>query len=543
MPDAKAQEPKDHALAVKETLVSIVISFVMAFVFRGFVVEGFQIPTGSMAPTLLGKHVQVRDPANGYVWTVGPWTYPGGNPRAEPVPEQSGIQVNDPITGAEVVRAAERLRSGDRIFVLKYLRHAHEPRRWDVAVFKNPSTQENYIKRLTGLPGEQVALVDGDVFTRPSGATPLSGLGAWAAGDWTIQRKPERIQRAMLQTVFDSRYTPPNPGPEVRSPWVPDRAADWEGLRDAPSYRHTGAGPAVLAWTDARPIDDWYPYNQTNQFIKPGQAGRMPTFPVSDIALSMGVEPDADGASVSPEITARGRVFRAVLGAGSASVQWRDEHGETWTTLDEADFDGLGAGSVTEVEFWHVDQALWLFVDGTLLAGGPQHGAYELSPAQRIQAATGRALEDLLDDAGYGDPRIEGSRLGDPSIYRAASVRWVLGGGPMTLHRATVKRDIHYQVSPGPRQPTFGGHPEHFPHLGEHQFFACGDNSPSSLDARLWTRREGGPDPWIADQVDDTVGVVHRDLVIGRAFVVYFPAPMRAGNIPIPDAGRIRWIW
>ena len=43
---------------VKEVVESIAIAFVLAFVFRAFVVEAFVIPTGSMAPTLLGKHME-----------------------------------------------------------------------------------------------------------------------------------------------------------------------------------------------------------------------------------------------------------------------------------------------------------------------------------------------------------------------------------------------------------------------------------------------------------------------------------------------------
>lgn len=81
--------------------------------------------------------------------------------------------------------------------------------------------------------------------------------------------------------------------------------------------------------------------------------------------------------------------------------------------------------------------------------------------------------------------------------------------------------------------------------LNNTQYFMCGDNSPSSLDSRLWQpgAGRGAPDPWIADQVDDTLGVVHKDLLIGKAFVVYFPAPLRETKVPIPDVGRMRWIW
>src|ERR1700733_14132653 len=42
--------------SIKETIESILVAFILAFIFRGFVVEAFVIPTGSMAPTLMGAH-------------------------------------------------------------------------------------------------------------------------------------------------------------------------------------------------------------------------------------------------------------------------------------------------------------------------------------------------------------------------------------------------------------------------------------------------------------------------------------------------------
>ena len=63
-PSAPQQQPE----TIKDTLISIMIAFTMAFVFRGFVVEAFVIPTGSMAPTLMGAHMQLRGPETGYQW-------------------------------------------------------------------------------------------------------------------------------------------------------------------------------------------------------------------------------------------------------------------------------------------------------------------------------------------------------------------------------------------------------------------------------------------------------------------------------------------
>ncbi len=63
--------------------------------------------------------------------------------------------------------------TGDRILVLKWPfdlgLNALGPARWDVVVFKDPADgSTNYIKRLVGLPGEVLMIVDGDVYTVPT---------------------------------------------------------------------------------------------------------------------------------------------------------------------------------------------------------------------------------------------------------------------------------------------------------------------------------------------------------------------------------------
>src|SRR5271155_2584057 len=68
--DTKANEPtvarNDSGLlsspATRETIESVIIAFVLAFLFRTFEAEAFVIPTGSMAPTLMGKHKDLECP-------------------------------------------------------------------------------------------------------------------------------------------------------------------------------------------------------------------------------------------------------------------------------------------------------------------------------------------------------------------------------------------------------------------------------------------------------------------------------------------------
>ena len=542
---------------IKETITAIVISFTMAFVFRGFVIEGFLIPTGSMAPTLLGKHMLVRNPDTGSEWAVGPWDYARTGMGAVPLPVQGGergpIELNDPMTGAPVERASERLRAGDRLFVIKYLRGVYEPERWDVTVFKAPHVEpQNYIKRLIGLPGERIAFVDGDVFVADPGGHPEGvGIASWTEDVWRTARKPERVQRAVWQPVFDSVFTPdPStqqslaPSERFASPWTPS-GAGWSGLADSESYRYEGSGTTVLAWdSDVHPIDDYTAYNQlrngAQRWDRDERRSKL-VFPVSDLSMRFGIEPGAEGVSAEGVLTARGLEFRAVVGAGVARLGMRTaptaaEPEPEWRMIDESDGAvELPAGSITDVEFWHVDQALWLFVDGDLVCGGTEAGAYAMTPAERVRAATGRELSALLEQ----NPSLTSSALSDSRIYRRPAPRWRFSGGPFTLHRVGLDRDLHYQTG---RNATRGGHPAFPAELSDDHYMFCGDNSPNSLDSRYWDVEY----PWVTETIqggEPSFGLVHRDLVIGRAFVVYLPSPYYRGLIPMLDFGKMRWVW
>src|SRR5260221_9710214 len=75
---APKRQPESN---VKETVESILVAFILAFIFRGFVVEAFVIPTGSMAPTLYGAHMRFRCPDCGTAFDLG---YSMNNGSKEP---------------------------------------------------------------------------------------------------------------------------------------------------------------------------------------------------------------------------------------------------------------------------------------------------------------------------------------------------------------------------------------------------------------------------------------------------------------------------
>ena len=556
--------------SVKETLISILIAFVLAFVARSFVAEAFIIPTGSMAPTLLGSHMKFNNPQSGETWPVGPWNYLPraiATDNADPMPVQRGdnggpLVVHDPITGEEVARREAACRAGDRIMVLKYLYAVREPERFDVVVFKDPDKPAvNFIKRLTGLPGEQVALVDGDVFTRPAPADGAAANdGTWDEPGWQIRRKPARVQRAVWQPVYDSARVPADPNSTatpVVSPWQPT-GTGWQVEQSGRSfvYRGKGDAPGVVEWNSraefarrssvsrevegalTREIVDRYAYNEGTQGWLPNQPGFRQHYPVSDVRLIAGVEPLDDGSKlrITGLLAARHHQFRAVVENGTASIQRRPSPSTAapdpqWETVGSGAAPSFAQGRVETIDLWHYDQSLRLIINGNEVCSAE----YDWTPAERIRNSTQERLSiaDVL-------ARVKGRNLpfAEPGLYTHASIQWQVSGGAVRLNRLAVERDIYYQPGVPYISMDRACEPKNTPTLNGNQFFVCGDNSPASHDCRAWYKT----DPWVAAEMDATVGVVPRRMMLGKAFFVYFPALIGENPIPVPDFGRMRFI-
>lgn len=530
-----------------EGFQGLLMAFMMALVFRGFIIEGFNIPTGSMAPTLMGEHTLLHGDTSGLTWPVGPVTMQGRT--GVPAPQQS-FTTSDPVTLAETRVTNAPLRSGDRVFILKYLFPVFTPTRYDVVVFKNPRDPTmSYIKRLVGLGPEEVALVDGDVFTRPlaAGATPEPATtNTWDLPGWKIARKPDDSQLAMWQLVFDSAYTPLEASRDGRTwfkaPWTPGdaEATAWkvDGHRE---YRYEGQGPTSLAWDAKRRIGDAYPYNQLG-------GGQFPNghFPVSDVRVSLDLEPSKAGSTVAMALATRRHSFRAAVEQdGRVTLAMRRDEDTQWRTIGTGTLDApLAAGQVRHLEFWHADQALRVRVDGRTVA----KAEYDWSPSERLEATMGLSAKEVFETR-------DRNLLTDAARITPPKLSLEFAGGPLTIRRVRVDRDIHYQ--PGDyhpvndttqfmpssphsraRQPAAATHPRQPAFLADGEYFMCGDNSPASLDARLWER----PSPWVAS-MDPKTGVVHRDAMVGKAFVVYWPGmDWKWGVVPVPDFGRVRQI-
>src|SRR3954465_7210943 len=106
---AKSAKRENSETNVKETIESILVAFIFAFIFRAFVVEAFVIPTGSMAPTLLGAHMRLTCEDCGYAFDVN---YSGrgvGDDVEIPTVAQNKVySLNCPNCGMKVPRVNPR---------------------------------------------------------------------------------------------------------------------------------------------------------------------------------------------------------------------------------------------------------------------------------------------------------------------------------------------------------------------------------------------------------------------------------------------------
>lgn len=527
--------------SVKETLESIVVAFILAFVFRAFVVEAFVIPTGSMAPTLLGRHMRAIDPLTGERFTVD-------------VPARGYLSSPQEVTGRMSrrhwsVEAGTRLSPGDRILVLKYLYSFAQPQRWDVVVFKDPGMpQQNFIKRLIGLPGEQLLLIDGNVYVRPSPDGP------WGIARKTDHRTHDRVQRAVWQPLYHSRFVPltTDEDDELWSP--PWRIAEgvWVGghddrLSSETSYRLQGdRGRLAFDFeTVMNGAPGLYPYNQVRA------ADYAADQPVEDVRLAVTVVPQADGLSVELATTARldsedgspQRLAASFAADGSVRLHARDI-----ATGNERLLAGPVAarrprvGTARQIELWMVDLEASVWINGLQVL---------------------RHRFDLSLDAAIQQP---------PPPRHPAALSITLHGGQAMLRDLQVDRDLYYEAVDGiatvyddtakeaddNQNHEYHARPGHGVLVKEgqqrrgepfvllqHQFYCLGDNSPLSGDSRQWS----SVDAWVRSKflVDDPtpLGVVPRELMMGRAFFVYWPAPFSLhprGPGLIPNFADMRFI-
>ncbi len=136
---------------------------------QAFGLEPFQVPTGSMAPALLGHHRVCTCPRCGMTIVVGrPAAAHDGQGYARTFCPNCG---EAPLPVGDVPETA-----GDHVLVNRAAFAFRRPRRWEVVVFRLFGIV--FVKRVVGLPGEAVLVNDGNVYVDGKLAQDIrAGLG------------------------------------------------------------------------------------------------------------------------------------------------------------------------------------------------------------------------------------------------------------------------------------------------------------------------------------------------------------------------------
>jgi signal peptidase I len=601
-PDAK-DAAKSPDGGWRETIESILMAIVLALLFRGFVAEAFVIPTGSMAPTLMGRHKDIQCPkCNGSHWYQ--------------VSASAEVDRNGGYTGLHVVSGTcptcrytanldpygqpnEGSFSGDRIIVSKFIYDFQDPKRWDVIVFKYPGdATQNYIKRLIGLPGETVTITGGNIYIRPTNGSLDDGF---------IARKPPTKLNTLLQLVDDTAYLPeelikvgwPSRWQEWRegaatpsetpggAAWTTDDGGrsfvgkgsggevNWLRYRHlVPSYddwltivRDNRLPDGVVEW-GGQLITDFYAYNsyRTVDQYRNAVSGVLhpnsyPSIDYDRTSTGPGLAPQpyllgmhwVDDLAVECNATVEnqdGALWLDVI-RGGIHHRCRINIADGVATLTRIGpegplpFTGDDGKSVNEVRantsvkgpgdyqlrLSNCDHEVLLWVNGKVVSfDGPT--TYDSDEV--IRPVWSQTDPGDLAPAGVG---VEGGavQVENLRIYRDKYYIAIAGGINDDNDYLSVDRGPNNQSAEAETVLRIYGEPESWSttplfapenrryvtfELQEDQFFPLGDNSPQSQDARLWSGVPPFPPPY-----------VHRELLIGKALMIYWP---HTWNRPIP---------
>jgi signal peptidase I len=510
--------PKNGPRELVETVVFVVV---LVLLLRSFVAEAFVIPTGSMAETLLGwrAYVTCRLCGDEFPINVSEEVAPNRGPPERvsgcTCPNCRLHMLRD--DNDKWVRAPALFNnSGDRVLVAKW--PMQEYRRWDVVVFKYPKEPQlnweamNYIKRLIGMPGETIAIMNGDLYvcddvSYDDAEQPTRELDRWwktymyvnadaareafRAGRFRILRKPPAQMLTMRRLVYDNDHQPADlvgvvpPRWDANSGWKRNddkKPTEFTVTEDAPTehwltYHHYAVHHGVDQPTPTPPFSPeliknfmGYNYVDTNRVDKRNED----QYWVGDLMVECDVDVTAGSGEFAIELSKGPDRFQARFDLSTGNCRLVRVGKISSAELGKAQTKLKGTGKHF-VRFANFDERLTLWVDSEMPFGDGVE--YSGQPCERPE-----------DEPNNRQPASFGT----------------LGGARLVVKHLKLYRDTYYTAAGHERFNRPAGDPEMTMFVQPGHYLCLGDNSTQSSDGRDW-------------------GVVPERLMQGKAQMVYFP--------------------
>lgn len=614
----------------RETVDALVVAFVLAFLIRTFQAEAFVIPTGSMAPTLMGRHKDVfcdqcgtrfkvnssddsadlapllqREVAGGRMSAAqarsklaGTLCVGGECPQCRYLMllEEQGTASLRPAWQTDPIQSADY--SGDRLVVSKYAYSFAEPKRWDVAVFKYPgNSQTNYIKRVTGLPGEELRVFQGDLFVKPLGSDDAFAIAskppkqvmamrqfvhdthnepkrlidagwplAWAgAGGWEVSNKPAvatlgaEVYRSVFRVEAEGE-----PTSWLRYRHTPPTENVWRNVLEDDASIDTTPSPQLI--TDFTPYNTRLNLDHASELRqlslaprrrRPDDLGRVGLHWVSDLMLEADVDIESNAGNVSLELVEAGTHYGVTIdiASGEAMLWQMPFEGEARETLATG-ATAVRGGTEYAIRLANVDGRLLLWIDGSVVevdavaSTEPSDATGEAQVPRTSETDPGDLAPAGVGAAGGAKLTVKRLQLGRDGYYIAASHETPNPGFTTDVTPSAFElvdqRDWERTLLNLPEDPSLwyalaNRRRVDFP-IGEGQLFVMGDNSGWSLDARLWAGGNG------RDGGKPGGSYLERSQLVGKAVCVYWPhswysVPFTGRRIPAwPNFGDMRLV-
>jgi signal peptidase I len=423
--DARRPEkkPESFGVWVKENIEAIIIAFIMALVIRCFCIEVFKIPSSSMEPTLLGD---VSDNHSRAGCTFGDYHVPPAPPP--PLIDQA---------------------SGDRIMVTKYFYSFSPVERYDVLVFKFPLNQaKNFIKRVVGLPDEQIMIHRGNLFVKKPNEPAFQIARRTLRTQDSIWIDPAKRTDGYLHRKED-----------FQSAWEPSKPAD----RKAPAD-HVIQDNELATYEkvhDERSIAFSYhsPSNPGEHYIQDG-AGT----PVDDVRIVFDFEITSPKGQVFAEVVNSYGRFEAVLDTNGSSWLYHYKPGsESGKPTAQVDIKNV---QLTQDKKFKFDLSIF---DGV--------ATVRINDGERAKHVFITTIDKDKDTDRYTLPVTE-----RPDWRIAFGTRDVT----FRVKNLAVGRDIYYK---GKNDRTRGLREDEPYTINPGHYLMMGDNVANSHDSRAWVKR------------------------------------------------------